>query len=741
MTWTSGHPYLTNFQAMIGRTSEQVSSASQPEPDDDAVRRAKQEIQSLVQEVVDLSRSEIEESEFFAAMLDKAIAALAAIGGVVWTIEEGGPFKLQYQVNLQQTGLASTQAAQAQHAKLLGQIAKRGEPTLVAPRSGAGTDGEDGEDAAANPTDYLLVVAPIRTDRGVDGLVEVFQRTGARSTTQRGYLRFLVQICELAGEYLKTRRLRHFVTKQTLWEQLESFTSSVHTKLDSRQTAYTVANEGRRLIGCDRVTVVLRKGPKYVVEAISGQDTFDKRSNTVRMLRELATVVARSGEDLWYAGETENLAPQVEKSVNAYVDESHTKQIAVLPLREQDPHSDDKTKARKRENMLGALVIEQLVDSRPPDGMLQRVDVVRRHSATALTNAQAHESLFLLPLWRTIGKSRVLVTARNLPKTIAAALVIAALATFLSIYPWDFTVTADGKLLPEERRDVFAALNGMIINVPVRENQTVKRGDLLAEQRSSDLEQKIIALEGDLAENLKAFETAKTAQGTADPARGQDPLEIAGNLRRLEEEYLSLKRQERTLQEEHERLRITSPIDGKVVTWRVEQRLKDRTVNAGTRIMEIADPTTDWELQIDVPESKMGHVQRQRRAIKEKDPNAEPEVTFILATHVNPEDKLRGKVVNIDPSVEVGGETGNTVRMTVAFDQDELLKLIDDNSAGQGASVEAQANPEQAIAELKQNLKVGADVKAKIHCGREPVGYVLFHELWEFVQSRILFRF
>ncbi|MBA3482661.1 MAG: hypothetical protein H0T51_12680, partial [Pirellulales bacterium] len=160
---------------MTGRTSEQVTSASHPEgnrgPDEDAVQRAKQEIQSLVQEVVDLSRSEIEEGEFFAAMLDKAIAALAAIGGVVWTIEEGQPYKLQYQVNLQQTGLAASQQSQMQHSRLLAQIAKRGEPVLVAPHSGAGGD-EEGEEAAANPTEYLLVVAPIKTDRGVDGLVE-----------------------------------------------------------------------------------------------------------------------------------------------------------------------------------------------------------------------------------------------------------------------------------------------------------------------------------------------------------------------------------------------------------------------------------------------------------------------------------------------------------------------------------------------------------------------------------------
>ena len=259
-----------------------------------------------------------------------------------------------------------------------------------------------------------------------------------------------MQICELAGEYLKTRRLRDFGAKQSLWEQLESFTALVHERLDSRSTAFTIANEGRRLIGCDRVTVVLKKGPKYVVEAISGQDTFDKRSNVVRMLRELSAVVVKSGEDLWYTGDTTNLSPQVEKAVNGYVDESHTKQIAVLPLREADPLSDDPNRPKRRENMLGAIVIEQLVDSRPPEGLLQRVDVVRRHSSTALTNAQSHEGLFLLPLWRLIGKSRVLVTARNLPKTILAAIAISAAALAMWLVPYDFTITADGKAAPSE---------------------------------------------------------------------------------------------------------------------------------------------------------------------------------------------------------------------------------------------------------------------------------------------------
>ncbi|RIK74157.1 MAG: hypothetical protein DCC67_16955 [Planctomycetota bacterium] len=736
---------------MTGRTSE-VSSASHPDergPDEEAVQQAKLEIQAIFQDVVDLSRSEIDEVDFFAGMLEKAIAALAAIGGVVWTIEEGAPFKLAYQVNLQQTGLAASQAAQLQHARLLGQVAQRGEPVLVAPRSGTGVDGHDGEEVAANPTDYLLVLAPIRTDRGVDGLVEIFQRTGARPTTQKGYLRFLVQICEVAGEYLKTRRLRHFVTKQSLWEQLESFTASVHTRLDSRQTAYTIANEGRRLIGCDRVTIVLRKGPKYVVEAISGQDTFDKRSNVVRMLRNLAAVVARSGEDLWYAGDTSNLAPQVEKAVNAYVDESHTKQIAVLPLREIDPHADDKTRDRVRENMLGALVIEQLVDSRPPEGLMQRVDVVRKHSATALTNAQAHESLFLLPLWRFIGKSRVLVTARNLPKTVLAAAFIVAAALALWLVPYDFTVTADGKLLPDTRRYVFAAMDGIITDVPVVEGQQVRQGDVLARQESTALEKEKTRLRGEIDENETALSLARIKVGALDEARANvaERLAASGEIARLQKVLASLAAQWEVLEKQEEKLSITSPIDGKVVTWKVQELLKNRPVATGARIMEVADPTQQWEVELETPESKMGHVVRHLNELRAADPDAQLEVSFILATNPDPDDRLVGRVTEIHSSAEVNQDGGNTVRMTVAFDQNELLKIADAASQNGLADSEladssaSSAATDAAIAQLKKNLKVGADVKAKIHCGRASIGYVWFHEVWEFIQSRILFRF
>ena len=692
--------------------------------DEDAVQRAKQEIQGLVAEVVELSKSEIEPSEFYAAMMDKAISALAAIGGVVWIQEEGAPLQLEYQVNLRQTGLAESETAQLQHGRLLQQVLEKGEPALIPPHSGAGGSDDGDPEAAANPTDYLLVLAPIVSDRGIDGLVEIFQRSGARPTTQRGYLRFLKQICELAGEYVKTRRLRHFTHKQTLWEQLEAFTGLVHQALDSRETAYTIANEGRRLIGCDRVTVALRKGTKYQISAISGQDTFDKRSNVVRLLRNLVTAVAKTGDDLWFDGDTSDLAPQVEKVVNAYVDESHTKQLAVLPLREADNEEEKpgERKVKKRENILGAIVIEQLVDQQQPEGMMQRIDVVRRHSSTSLTNAQEFEGLFLLPLWRLLGKTQVLVTARNLPKTILATVAIAGAIAAMCLVPYDFTVIADGKLLPEVRQDVFASIDGRVEEVPVDTGNLVQEGQLLVRQESRDLDYQMIQLDGEYQKTLEDISSTDYQLRSLSGASGEERemverQQLLGRLEQLRKTIDSLARQQALLDIKEDSLKVLSPINGKVVTWDIQELLKGRKVAAGQRLMKIADTTSPWELEIYVPEAKMGHIVAHWQKLQAKDPNAKLDVEFVLATHTG--EPITGRVEKVDTSAEVHGEDGNTVRMRVSFPQEALKELVKDPST---------------------ELKVGADVKAKVLCGQRAIGYVWFSDLFEFVQSRILFR-
>ena len=675
------------------------------------VERAKREIQGLVQEIAELSRTEIAQETFYDALLNKVVAALAAPGGAVWTMAETGGLQLTYQINLRDTGLVENPIGQAQHGRLLRQVLEGTEGALVAPHSGSGDATENDPDAAANPTDFLLVLAPVFNDQGPQGVVEIFQRSGARTPTQRGYLRFLLQVCEFAGDFLKGHRLRHLADKQTLWEQLETFTRTAHEKLDVRQTAYTIVNEGRRLIGCDRVSVAIRKGSRCHIEAVSGQDTFDKRSNITVLLGKLANAVVKTGEDVWYSGDASNLAPQVEEALDAYVDESHTKSLAILPLVEPGGGVElapDET-APPLPRVIGALVVEQMVDMRAPEGFRQRVDVVRTHSSSALTNALEYEGLFLMPVWRAIGKTTRKLLGPALPKTLVISGIVLALMLAACLVPMDFTLEGKGKLRPKVRQNIFAALDGEVERIEVDDETAVKKGDLLVVQRSLDLEKELERVHGQLKSSMSEQISINSQLINNEELSEADRSQKSARIAQLAYEVISLKTQFEKLNLKLKTLDVRSPIDGQVVEWKLREKLLNRPVSRGQVLMEVADPKSDWELEIMMPESKMGYI---AQAASERKGEKLP-VEFILATH--PANKLQGWVEQIDPSAEVRGEEGNTVLVRVGFDQ-------------------------QMLRDTFPNPKIGAGVTAKIGCGRRSIAFVWLHDLVDFIRAKVLFR-
>jgi pyruvate/2-oxoglutarate dehydrogenase complex dihydrolipoamide acyltransferase (E2) component len=85
-------------------------------------------------------------------------------------------------------------------------------------------------------------------------------------------------------------------------------------------------------------------------------------------------------------------------------------------------------------------------------------------------------------------------------------------------------------------------------------------------------------------------------------------------------------------------------------------------------------------------------------------------VTFILRTDAGT--TLRGRIKEISRSAEVRGDEGNTVLIKVAIDKSQI-----------------------------HDLRPGAEVTAKVHCGRRSLGYVWFHEVVSFIQSKIIFRY
>ena len=92
----------------------------------------------------------------------------------------------------------------------------------------------------------------------------------------------MVRMSAFVSLFNRNHQLRQMVSQEQVWLQLEAFAQKIHASLNPTEVAYLVANEGRRLVEADRVSVAVREGKKSQVKAISGADVVEKRSNLVQ---------------------------------------------------------------------------------------------------------------------------------------------------------------------------------------------------------------------------------------------------------------------------------------------------------------------------------------------------------------------------------------------------------------------------------------------------------------------------
>ncbi|MCE9548000.1 MAG: efflux RND transporter periplasmic adaptor subunit [Planctomycetia bacterium] len=679
----------------------------QPSFTPDAAGQTQQQIRQAVTEISELSGADVSPQQFYDGFLTRVVTALSASGGAVWTCAGGEPPSLISQLNLAGSGLLEDADARRQHDQLIQQAFHFGEGTLVPPRARTSDENEWN-----NPTPFLLVLGPLKLEGRTHAVVEIFQRAAVGHAIERGHLRFVVQMCSVAAAFLKTCEFKRLQQRDALWLRLQQFNRAVQQSLDVRETAYTLANEACRLIECDRVSVAVCHGRRVVIEAVSGQDLVESRANVVGLMSRLAQRVIATGEPLWYTGSDENLPPQIEEALHAYVDESHSRTVGVVPLVQPQQIELDEEQPPKSK-ILGALIVERidvggLDDSGLGDGLCERTEVAVEQGTLALANALTHERVFLMPVWRTVAKSRWLVEARRLPKTVAVTGVVLAVLLALAIIPADFRITAHGTLQPAERRDVFVQETGVVSDVLVDHGQQVERGAELVRLRSRDLEVAITELSGRRSSSREQMLTLQRSRGEA-RLSFDERNRLSGQYEQLQMTVDSLSEQLELLKAKRDLLSLRSPIAGQVVTWDLKNRLRDRPVDKGQLMLSVANPNGAWELELLVSEDHAGFV---AAANSNRKTDAPPlTVSYILAT--DSATPRTGQVVEIHSSAEVRGEDGNTVLIRATIDRDSIPAV---------------------------NRRPGAAVTARIDCGRRSLGYVWFHDVLTFIRSKILFR-
>jgi multidrug resistance efflux pump len=233
----------------------------------------------------------------------------------------------------------------------------------------------------------------------------------------------------------------------------------------------------------------------------------------------------------------------------------------------------------------------------------------------------------------------------------------------------------------------------------VHGGERVKPGDVLLTLRNDELQTQFVKVRNEISEKRKLVSALNAEVGTAEKSADRlEVVRIQGKIAETEIELKGLDEQRKLLEDRLERLTVRAPIDGVVTTFQADQELTSRPVSRGDLLLQVMDDRGDWRLEMEVQEQRLGHLLSAQRA-------TEPALPIEFRLLTQPEKSYEATLTSLATRAETSETTGSVVEVRAALNTENL--------------------PQRAI---------GAEVRGRIHCGKKPLGYVLFGDVIEFVQ-------
>ena len=668
--------------------------------------KIKDEVRTTVRQLTEMTRKVEDFDQFCNHVLSDIVRITGAHGALLWQL--GGDEKPRL---THHSGQAPHETAREilsheneLHNSLLQSVIDSQKPR------GLSSENFIGDNGATDTSDerFLMLLSPIH-DRKEHccGALELVQRGDITPTANEGYLRFVNQIAQLFRRWHEHQDLNRLSRSADKWSEKVDFINEVHGTIDTKETAYSIANEARRLLGADRVSVAKWNGRRCKIMAISSQDKFDNRANVVRKLGNVATASVSGDTPFWVTGDTEGLPPSVAKKINDYLDESNSRTIAVLPLAKRPDDSPTlEMSKRKREKIvkLGAVIIEFFDADVTRDQVAEDCNLIVGQSQLALNNARKHNEIFLAPLWKRLGWLQKLLFRDHLAKTVTGLIALTLLVLAMIFWPIELKMRVDGVMHPEIRQQIYAQTPGVINEILIDENSEVTAGQPLIRMINVDLSVQINQTESQIATLGAQIQSAKfqISRGSRDR---KEALDAGAQLSLLQEQLTSKRELQQLLEEKQKALVITAPIGGTIITRDPKRRLSELPVNASQLLLQVSRQEGPWELEIRIPQHKIAYVDEAVRASLEDGGDGRLRVEFATAT--NPNKSLVGKLVSVSDRT---------------FPDEQGVPHY------RGVVSEVDVQP-------LEKPRPGAGVTVRIFCGKVPLGFYCFHQPWDWFRT------
>ena len=480
--------------------------------------------------------------------------------------------------------------------------------------------------------------------------------------------------------------------------EINAFVVSIHKSLDPTRVATVAVQELRPIVRCDRICFLKRRGSAYRLVAASDLAGNVRRSRQAAFLERFVAAAIPAGERFLFPDGDLELPDELGKLLASYWEVSHGQMILIEPVfsKQNQPLNSNSTPNVRA--IVGALVIELFTETALNPEVLPSLKPALEHLTIAMANARQYSRLVTIPGLYPLGLLSETIRRTRSATFFACLLLLATLLAGAAFIQRPFEIECSGRLMPTIRREVFAGIEGEVIEVLVNESDQVEEGQIIARLKSRELEKVLLDQTGHLSQKMKARDAARadlrtktTPQQRGQSARDQAQLEI------LNSEIETIHRQLELLERQQEQLVIRAPISGTITTDRSRERLLDRPVHRGESLLEIMDEAGAWQLELAISERKSGHF------LSYQQQQSNVPVKFRLLS-MAPK-TFESRVTRLADRMVTNPEIGTS---SLIFCDISNLEL--------------------------PSRQIGSEVSARIQCGRKSLLFLWFHEFFELLQ-------
>jgi RND family efflux transporter MFP subunit len=610
-------------------------------------------------QLYDVSRvfhSTLEQEVLLPAIADRIRVIFEGAGCRIWLpVEDGNgvlcvfPEEVEATFPTEEGDGVPWQCVQQRESILIADVAASDEPVLT---------------AAAEGLPGSILCAPLVIEDNCLGAIEVVREPGGERFTEDDR-DFMEDLCGQAAAALRNANLFHAERKAEELGALLEVSREITSTLDLDRVLMTIVNRAGSIVPAERCAILLAEGSHTELRAVSEKMEVDRADPHIRALEDVLTWTYLSKQAVYVSeleGEIEADREETREKFKRYFDQCGMKTFVALPLQDEA-------------GLVGILSIESSEPYFVTPEQLEVFNILVSQATVAIRNAFLYHQIPLINIMEPVAGLKARLKQMPRWKWMRNGAVAAAVLAALILIPWNMKVGGKVLVLPAKNSIVTAEVEGVVEEVFQREGGRVARGEALARLEAEDY--------------WVELEEARAKHDIAnrDVARHEARLDLAaaGQARTRREQA----RQElELLQHRLDQTVLKSPVDGIVITPRIEQKV-GLYLERGVEFCRVAD-MGEIVVEIRVPEAEVAEI-RDGQRVRLKIDSFPTEIYYA-------EVEIVGQRV-----VEENRSRFLTVRATV--DGDDLP------------------------------LKTGMRGRAKIEVGPRSIGYVLFRK-----PARFFFR-